>query len=53
MPAFLLATLTRMYSWQEQIFPQVVSNGKMLRNFVQILRSGVVGDVRLELLSNG
>ena len=44
MPAFLLATLAaKDVQLAEQIFPQVVSNGKMLRNFVQILRSGVVG----------
>lgn len=26
-----------------KVFPRVIDNGKMLRNFVQILRSGVVG----------
>ena len=26
-----------------QVFPRVVDNGKMLRNFVQVLRSGVLG----------
>ena len=46
MPAFLAARLTatpegvRLLS---AIFPRVIDNGKMLRNFVQIVRSGVVG----------
>ena len=26
-----------------QVFPRVIDSGKMLRNFVQILRSGAVG----------
>ena len=47
MPALLCAILTtkgeegRMRL--EGIFPRVIDNGKMLRNFVQILRSGAVG----------
>lgn len=44
MPALLLAILaTRDGALLEQVFDQVIDNGKMLRNFVQILRSGVTG----------
>jgi len=44
MPALLCAVLTtRNPALLEEIFPRVIDNGKMLRNFVQILRSGVVG----------
>lgn len=44
MPALLCAVLaTRNLVLLESIFPRVIDNGKMLRNFVQILRSGVVG----------
>jgi 60 kDa SS-A/Ro ribonucleoprotein len=44
MPAFLLAVLsTRDKANFERVFPRVVDNGKMLRNFVQIMRSGAVG----------
>jgi 60 kDa SS-A/Ro ribonucleoprotein len=44
MPALLCAVLTtRNPALLESIFPRVIDNGKMLRNFVQILRSGVVG----------
>lgn len=44
MPALLLATLsTRDGELLTRTFPQVVDNGRMLRNFVQIVRSGVVG----------
>jgi 60 kDa SS-A/Ro ribonucleoprotein len=44
MPALLLAVLaTRDVRLLAQVFPRVVDNGRMLRNFVQILRSGVVG----------
>jgi 60 kDa SS-A/Ro ribonucleoprotein len=44
MPALLLATLS-MTSTQhfKRVFPRVIDNGRMLRTFVQILRSGVVG----------
>ena len=42
MPALLLAALTAQRSvLVPELFAQVVDNGKMLRNFVQILRSGV------------
>jgi len=44
MPALLCAVLaTRDMDRLTEIFPQVIDNGKMLRNFVQILRSGVTG----------
>jgi 60 kDa SS-A/Ro ribonucleoprotein len=44
MPALLLATLAvRDVALFAQAFPRVVDNGKMLRNVVQILRSGRVG----------
>lgn len=44
MPALLCAWLA---AWDGEMlkraFPKVIDNGKMLRNFVQIVRSGVVG----------
>jgi 60 kDa SS-A/Ro ribonucleoprotein len=44
MPALLAATLAvRDVALLAQVFGQVVDNGKMLRNFVQIVRSGSVG----------
>ena len=44
MPALLLAVLAaKDISLLAQVFPRVVDNGKMLRNFVQIVRSGVTG----------
>ena len=44
MPAFLLAVLATIASDDfTKAFPRVISNGKMLRNFVQIIRSGAVG----------
>jgi len=44
MPALLAATLVvRDVQLLRQIFPRVIDNGKMLRNFVQIVRSGVLG----------
>ncbi len=44
MPALLTAILsTKDKDLLERIFPLVIDNGKMLRNFVQIMRSGVVG----------
>jgi 60 kDa SS-A/Ro ribonucleoprotein len=44
MPALLTATLsTRDKDLFTRAFPRVIDNGKMLRNFVQIMRSGVVG----------
>lgn len=44
MPALLVAVLS-MKDKQlfEAVFPRVIDNGKMLRNFVQIMRSGAVG----------
>ena len=44
MPALLAASLAvRDLGLLNQVFPRVVDNGKMLRNFVQILRSGALG----------
>jgi 60 kDa SS-A/Ro ribonucleoprotein len=44
MPAFLVATLsTKDKGLFEKVFPRVIDNGKMLRNFVQIMRSGATG----------
>lgn len=44
MPAFLAAVLsTKDKTLLEKVFPRVIDNGKMLRNFVQIMRSGAVG----------
>lgn len=44
LPAFLCAVLaTRDLDRLAEIFPQVIDNGRMLRNFVQFLRSGVTG----------
>jgi 60 kDa SS-A/Ro ribonucleoprotein len=43
-PAFLLAVLTtRDISLVPAVFNRVITNGKMLRNFVQFIRSGAVG----------
>ncbi|HKO99564.1 MAG TPA: hypothetical protein VJU86_21475 [Pyrinomonadaceae bacterium] len=44
MPALLCAVLSvKDRTLLDAIFPRVIDNGKMLRNFVQIMRSGVVG----------
>lgn len=44
MPALLCAYLSNKNSELfSKIFPTVINNGKMLRNFVQILRSGISG----------
>lgn len=44
MPAFLAAMLSvKDKALLETVFPRVINNGKMLRNFVQIMRSGAVG----------
>jgi 60 kDa SS-A/Ro ribonucleoprotein len=44
MPALLTAWLAQHGSdWLEPVFAKVIDNGRMLRNFVQILRSGAVG----------
>lgn len=44
MSAFLLATLmTRDINLFKQVFNRVIDNGKMLKNFAQIVRSGQVG----------
>lgn len=43
-PALLCAVLSvRDPKLLAQVFPRVIDSGKMLRNFVQIMRSGVVG----------
>lgn len=43
-PALLVATLAkRDVGLMKLVFPRVIDNGKMLRNFVQIVRSGHVG----------
>jgi len=45
MPALLCAVLAarREHALLRRVFPRVIDSGKMLRNFVQILRSGVTG----------
>lgn len=43
-PALLCAILSvKDKELLERVFPRVIDNGKMLRNFVQIMRSGTVG----------
>lgn len=43
-PALLCAVLSvKDRALLSRVFPRVIDNGKMLRNFVQIMRSGVVG----------
>ena len=47
-PVVLLAILsTRDIKLAESIFDKVVDNGKMLRNYVQVMRSGVTGRTSL------
>jgi 60 kDa SS-A/Ro ribonucleoprotein len=44
MPALLLATLaSRDADLFARVFPRVIDNGRMLRNFVQVMRSGRIG----------
>ncbi|MBV9959016.1 MAG: RNA-binding protein [Acidobacteria bacterium] len=44
MPALLCAVLSvKDRALLAQVFPRVIDNGRMLRNFVQIIRSGAVG----------
>ena len=44
MPALLVAILSvKDNALLERVFPRVIDNGRMLRNFVQIMRSGAVG----------
>jgi len=44
MPALLVALLSTMQTDDfSKAFPRVIDNGRMLRNFVQIMRSGAVG----------
>lgn len=48
MPALLVAVLaTRDTELFKKTFPVVIDNGRMLRNFVQVMRSGVVGRTSL------
>jgi 60 kDa SS-A/Ro ribonucleoprotein len=43
-PALLVALLAKKdVALMKAVFPRVIDNGKMLRNFVQVVRSGVVG----------
>jgi 60 kDa SS-A/Ro ribonucleoprotein len=45
LPAYMLAELTARYKNEllSEVFNSVISNTKMLRNYVQIVRSGVLG----------
>lgn len=44
MPAILMAVLTtKDIKLFKRIFPEVINNGKMIRNFMQIMRSGIIG----------
>lgn len=44
MPAVLCAALAmKDVEWLRKVFPKVMDDGRMVRNFVQVLRSGVVG----------
>jgi 60 kDa SS-A/Ro ribonucleoprotein len=44
MPALLCAILSlKNQALFKAVFPRIIDNGKMLRNFVQIMRSGVIG----------
>lgn len=46
MPALFCAILAQKqetYHWLDAIFNRVINNGRMLRNFVQIIRSGALG----------
>jgi len=48
MPALLMAILsTREPDLLSRAFPHVIDNGRMIRNFVQIIRSGAVGRTSL------
>jgi 60 kDa SS-A/Ro ribonucleoprotein len=55
MPALCLAVLASIKTDEARglmtkVFPMVIDNGKMLRNFVQIIRSGVTGKKSLSAL---
>lgn len=44
MPALLMVILSKRNPYLfEKVFPRVINNGKMLRNFVQMVRSGTAG----------
>lgn len=46
MPAFIMCALAESDSnLFRKVFPLVIDNGKMLRNFIQIARSGAIGKV--------
>jgi 60 kDa SS-A/Ro ribonucleoprotein len=48
MPALLVAVLaTRNTHLFKKVFPLVIDNGRMVRNFVQVMRSGAVGRTSL------
>jgi 60 kDa SS-A/Ro ribonucleoprotein len=48
MPAFLCAVLSkRDPAMLSRVFPKVIDNGRMVRNFAQIVRSGTVGRTSL------
>jgi 60 kDa SS-A/Ro ribonucleoprotein len=50
MPALLAASLaSRDVTLLSQVFGRLIDNGKMLRNFVQIMRSGAVGRKSVEV----
>lgn len=54
MPALLCAVLAKRDSQLlKTIFPRVIDNGKMLRNFVQIIRSGKTGKKSLASAPKG
>jgi 60 kDa SS-A/Ro ribonucleoprotein len=44
-PAYLMADLTarREQEWLERAFPRVINDGRMLRTYVQMVRSGTTG----------
>jgi 60 kDa SS-A/Ro ribonucleoprotein len=48
-PAYILAALSKGSAMEavKKAFPRVITNGKMLRNYVQVIRSGKVGRVSL------
>ena len=53
MPALLCAVLAvKDVAVLKTVFPRVIDNGKMLRNFVQIVRSGAVGRKSLGTAAN-
>jgi 60 kDa SS-A/Ro ribonucleoprotein len=53
MPAFLIASLLQRNAPEvfKRVFHRVINDGKMLRNFVQIIRSGQIGRTSLGSMS--